>query len=114
MKFDKLISFIVSLGVPGLVLLIVMSFSGYAGAATITSSLAFLGGPFGMIGGIGTLLILSQVSKYGTEKVIEQVMKSFVEKGYTKESLLQEIETYPMPYFVKQRVQDFIVSYFDK
>lgn len=114
MSLDKVVSSVVSLGVPGLVLLIVMSFSGLAGAAAITSSLALLGGPFGMIGGIGTLLILSQVSKYGAEKVIEQVMKSFVEKGYTKESLLEEIETYPMPSFVKQRVKDFIISYFDK
>ena len=48
---DKIVEKIVGLGVPGLILLVAINISGYAGAAAITSSLAILGGPAGMIGG---------------------------------------------------------------
>ena len=47
MKFDKLVSIIAGLGVPGLVLLFAMALTGYVGAAAITTALAALGGPAG-------------------------------------------------------------------
>src|SRR5258708_35391917 len=43
---------------PRLVLLAVMANSGFAGAAAITSALATLGGPAGMLGGIAALIAL--------------------------------------------------------
>ena len=59
---DKLISKIVAFGVPGLVLLIIMSGTGLAGAAAITTALVFLG-PFGILGGIATLGVIALVSE---------------------------------------------------
>ncbi|MDP3486811.1 MAG: hypothetical protein Q8S19_02620 [Bacillota bacterium] len=49
---DKLVTKIVALGVPGLILVVAMGVSGWAGGAAITVALA--GGPFGMLGGICT------------------------------------------------------------
>ncbi|MFM6039787.1 MAG: hypothetical protein ACKPBB_18935 [Sphaerospermopsis kisseleviana] len=48
---DKIVDKIAALGVPGLVLVVAMAFTGWAGAAAITTGLAVLGGPFGMLGG---------------------------------------------------------------
>lgn len=47
---DKIVSKIVGLGVPGLVLFVALSATGYAGAAAITTALAAIG-PFGILGG---------------------------------------------------------------
>lgn len=63
LSFDKIVDTITGLGVPGLVLLFAMALTGYAGAAAITTALAALGGPFGMIGGIGMLVVLALISK---------------------------------------------------
>ena len=52
---DKLVNKIVALGVPGLVLLIAMHLTGFAGAAALTAALASLGGPLGMLGGLAVL-----------------------------------------------------------
>ena len=41
---DKVVDKIVGLGVPGLVLLIAVSISGFSGAAALTAALASLGG----------------------------------------------------------------------
>lgn len=48
-----------SIGIPVIVVLLVMALSGLGGAAAITFALAFLGGPFGMIGGIILLIAMS-------------------------------------------------------
>ena len=61
-KLDTMINKIAWLGVPGLVLLIVMSLSPWYGGAAIMWSLALLGGPFGAIAGIGVLIVISKYS----------------------------------------------------
>ena len=91
---DKIVSKIVALGIPGLVLLLAIGGTGYAGAAAITTALCAIG-PFGMIGGIATLgligLISQAISEYGFEKIFVQVVKELVKKGETKEAILTKI-----------------------
>lgn len=60
---DKIVGIIASLGIPGLVLLVAMGVSGWVGAAAITTGLASLGGPLGMLGGIALLGVLTLVSR---------------------------------------------------
>src|SRR4051794_18370219 len=63
--FAKMIDLLAAAGVPGLVLLAAMAISGFSGGAAITVALASLGGPAGMIGGIGFLVTLGIViAKY--------------------------------------------------
>lgn len=45
---DQIVDKIAALGVPGLVLLVAMAFTGWAGAAALTTALAALGGSLGM------------------------------------------------------------------
>ena len=52
---DKVVEKIVSIGVPGIMLMVAISMTGLYGAAAITAALALLG-PGGMIGGVVTLL----------------------------------------------------------
>ena len=52
---DELVKKIAALGLPGVVLIVVMATTGLTGAAAITTALAILGGPAGMLGGIAVL-----------------------------------------------------------
>ena len=58
---DKVAEILAGLGVPGLVLVVVMAASPFYGAAAITASLAAIG-PFGMLGGIATLPVLTLIA----------------------------------------------------
>jgi len=69
---------------------------GFAGAAVITAALAILGGPFGMLGGIGFLLVLGLMSpwlaKYGREM-------------YFKGKDNRKIESYPISNSLKKKIK---------
>ena len=75
---DKVAEKIVSIGVPGIMLMVAISMTGLYGAAAITAALALLG-PGGMIGGVVTLLvagaIASAISEYGFDALFRAVIK---------------------------------------
>jgi hypothetical protein len=108
---DKLVDKIVALGVPGLVLLLAMSATGYAGAAALTAALAALGGPLGMLGGIAMLGVLALISKglaeYGFEAIYSRVLHSLKnEKGLTEEEIKRKINSYPISKGMKLKLID--------
>ena len=72
-EIDKIIDKLSPLGVPGLIFLILMSFSPLAGGAAIMSTLSLLGGPFGAIAGLG---VLGVFSIYGKMKAKSEVWKN--------------------------------------
>ncbi|MGA2915100.1 MAG: hypothetical protein ABSE89_03645 [Sedimentisphaerales bacterium] len=98
MKFDKLVGIISGFGVPGLVLLFAMGMSGYVGAAAITTALAALGGPLGMLGGIALLILLSMIargiSKWGFERIAKAVIRELIKRGESKETISKKIHSY--------------------
>lgn len=95
---DKIVEKIVSIGVPGIMLMVAISMTGLSGAAAITAGLALLG-PGGMIGGIITLVVASAVasalSEYGFDALFQAVIKKMYEKGETKTSIRMKIEKGP-------------------
>lgn len=95
---DKVVEKIVSIGVPGIMLMVAISMTGLYGAAAITAALALLG-PGGMIGGVVTLLvagaIASAISEYGFDALFRAVIKKMYRKGETKESIRAKIEKGP-------------------
>ncbi|HOD17731.1 MAG TPA: hypothetical protein PKJ14_03695 [Candidatus Cloacimonadota bacterium] len=96
---DEVIKKVVALGVPGLVLVVVMGTTGYAGAAAITLALATLGGPFGMLGGLFVLsvltLIANAVAQYGIDIVARRVIDGLREKGLSNDQIWKQIRNIP-------------------
>lgn len=103
---DKIVEKIVSIGVPGIMLMVAISMTGLYGAAAITAALALLG-PGGMIGGIITLLvagaIASAISEYGFDALFRAVIKKMFKKGETKESIRAKIEKGPWSRKLKKK-----------
>ena len=113
---DKIIDKIVGLGLPGLLLLLLIGTSGLAGAAAITASLALLGGPFGMLGGIAVLGILAMisrsVSKYGFENILRRVVDRLKQQGKSEENIMSYINGLPISSDLKQKMRDYLASAF--
>lgn len=109
---DKIVNQIVALGVPGLVLLVAMAITGWAGAAAITAGLAMLGGPFGMLGGIAVLGILGTISRgladYGFEAIFTATVEELKKKGKTKYQIENEINSYPISRELKLKIKDYL------
>jgi len=82
MKYDKIIEKIAGLGIPGLILVVVISTSGLAGAAAITAALSSIGFGVGILAGIGVLgisvLISQAIAKYGFEKIYESTLNKLL------------------------------------
>ena len=109
---NRAVEVITGLGVPGLVLLAAMSVSGWSGAAAITTALATLGGPLGMLGGItllgGLVLIASAIPRFGFWEIFKRVLENLKEQGKTNEEILREIDGYPIANELKQKLRDYI------
>ena len=112
MSFDKLIAFLVGLGIPALVLIVAIFASGLAGGAAIVFALATLGGPLGMLGGLALLGVMVMISKalaeYGFETVFEAVLKGLRENGVSKAEILQKIQDYPISAELKSKLRAYI------
>ncbi|MFN5515743.1 MAG: hypothetical protein ACK5CA_13645 [Cyanobacteriota bacterium] len=109
---DKIVDKIAALGVPGLVLLVAMAVTGWTGAAAITTALALLGGPFGMLGGIAVLGIMGLVSQgiaqYGFPEIFKAVVYQLYTNGMSKESILKEVSWYPISDELKKQISDYL------
>jgi hypothetical protein len=96
---DDVVQKVIALGVPGLVLVIVMGTTGYAGAVAITVALATLGGPFGMLGGIAVLgvltLIANAIAQYGIDAVARGVIDGLRSKGLSNDQIWKQIDDVP-------------------
>lgn len=116
LPLDKIVEVIAGLGVPGLVLVMLMTASPLTGAAAITSSLAALG-PFGMLGGIATLGVLSFISraitKFSFEKVFPAVLIKLREDGRTCEEIREEVNRYPISEELKRKLEEFIEEFYE-
>lgn len=100
MAMDKIIDKLAALGVPGLVLLIAIEVAGVKGGAAIVVALATLGGPLGMIGGIGALILIALVAraiaKYGTEAIARRLVERLRDDGHSHEDIRARILRYPI------------------
>lgn len=96
---DEVVRKIAALGLPGVLLAIAIATTGFAGGAALTTALATLGGPFGMLGGIAVLgiagLVADALSKVGLEALLLEVYRSRKQKE-SKSKLLSEIDGLPI------------------
>lgn len=111
---DKIIDKIAALGVPGLVLLVAMAASGWAGGAAIVTALATLGGPLGMLGGIGALIVLALISKgltsYGFEAMFKATVNKLVAQGTSKDEIRKKVSKYPISKDLKRKILTHLES----
>jgi len=118
MNLDELARKIAGVGIPGLVLLIAVSATGYTGAAAVTTALAAFGGPLGMAGGVGTLVLIGLISdgiaKFGVGAILGAVLDRLVEEGYSQEDMVQKIDSYPITEGLKLKLKKRIDGYFDE
>ena len=112
---DEVVEIIAALGVPGLVLTVLMTVSPWYGAAAMTSSLAILGGPLGMVGGIAALPVLAVIAralaKFGFKVVFRAVLIDLKKRGKSEQEILKEIDSYPISKELKAKLREFIEKY---
>ena len=117
LPFDKLVSFLVGLGIPALVLIAAVSAAGAAGGAAIVVALAALGGPLGMLGGIALLGVMVLISKalteYGFEALFRAVLRGLRDKGATKEEILTKLDTYKISSELKAKLREYVNKLWD-
>jgi hypothetical protein len=89
-----------SLGASGAMFAVAASIAGgmgLAGAAVITTALAMLGGPFGMLGGITLLVVapfvVDAIGKFGIEAVLVATYRERRRRGETYAALCREIDS---------------------
>ena len=114
LNLDELISKLAGFGVPILVFLVACGATGLFGAAAMTTVLAALGGPVGMIGGVAVLsvsgLVIEAITQFGFDTVFKRVVLELYKKGETKESILEKINSYKISENLKAKLRDSIES----
>jgi ClpP class serine protease len=108
---DEVIRKVASLGLPGVILVTTMAATGFAGAAAITTALAILGGPFGMLGGIGVLGILALVADALSKSGIDTLLAGiYLERSKTeaREKLCQEIDQLSISWELKLKLKSLL------
>lgn len=112
-EIDKVIDKISFLGVPGLIFLVLMSFSPWTGGAAIMSTLSVLGGPFGAVAGLGVLLVFSRygskISALGYNRVILLVIDRMKKQGKSTDNIVKEIQKFPISEELKNKITDKIL-----
>ena len=107
---DEFVRKAAALGLPAIMLLIVMATTGLAGAAAITTALAILGGPAGMLGGIALLGIIGlateMLSKYGLEALLIAIYRQRIQNGESRSSIRKEIRKLPISRELRLRLDE--------
>lgn len=111
---DEFVERLAGIGIPAVVFLTVMSMTGFAGAAAITSALSLLG-PGGMVGGVITLVVIgagsSIIAKYGYSAIITATCKKIMQRdNLTKEQMCEKIDHYLITRGLKEKVKATIMN----
>lgn len=108
---DQIIKKIAALGVPGLVFLVAIELTGFAGAAALTTALAIIG-PGGIAGGVMTLCMLGAfsdgVAEYGFDAIAKGVLKELYCKGESKEIIKAKVSKYLISSKLKSSLYDVV------
>jgi hypothetical protein len=111
-SIDEVVSTLVALGVPGLVVLAIAATTGLAGGAAMLTAISTMGGPFGILGGVIAIaalaLAVKAIAKYGFKYVAEKVIEGLEEKGYSRQQIKEEIESYPISELLKAKLAEIL------
>ncbi|MBR8837982.1 MAG: hypothetical protein DSM106950_29280 [Stigonema ocellatum SAG 48.90 = DSM 106950] len=105
---DEIVKKLAGLGLPGVILVILTVTSGGSSAA-VAAAITALGGPFGIVGGIAVLGLITVVgdtlAKYGIESVLKAI---YTERSKTESVrfLLKEIKDLPITEELKLKLKN--------
>lgn len=96
---------------PAITLVIVMAFTGFSGAAAVTTALSAIS-PFGMTGGMIELGIIGIAADIAVSFLISKLLKGRLEKqwlrGANKDKLMKAVEEYPVSKSLRRELKDAI------
>ncbi|MEH2147523.1 hypothetical protein [Nostoc sp.] len=105
---DEVVKKLASLGLPGVILVVLTAASGGSSAA-VAATLTMLGGPFGIVGAIALLGLITVVGDiiagYGIEAILQAI---YAERSKTElvKFLLQEIKDLPITEDLKLKLRN--------
>ena len=109
---DEIAKKLAGLGLPGVIILILAVTSAGSNAA-IVAALTAIGGPLGILGGIGflglTTVVGDRVAAYGIEAIIKAVYSERL-KTESETLLIKEIEELPISDELKAKLKDHLSS----
>jgi hypothetical protein len=107
---SRVFGVIASLGVPGVILWILIATSGLTGGAALTASLAVLGGPLGMLGGLVVLGLLTMWGPTIVKLGMSGLPQLLDKLGETPQEVSAEIEKMKLPQPIKELVRSKLES----
>ena len=112
---EKILSYLAMAGIPFSAFQIARKASGYAGASSYTTGLSTFGGPYGMNGGVMSLLLMSIASGQLTEQAVStiftMVIKELCDEGESQEELFAKIDKYPVSKGLKLKLKETVRQY---
>ncbi|MEH1925017.1 hypothetical protein [Nostoc sp.] len=109
---DEIVKKLAGLGLPGVILVILTVTSGGSSAA-VAATLTALGGPFGILGGIALLGLITvvgdAVAGSGLEAIVKAIYKERSKTEYVQ-FLLQEIKGLPITEELKLKLKNELSS----
>lgn len=105
---DEIVKKLAGLGLPGIILVILTATAGGSSAA-VAAALTAVGGPFGIVGGIGLLGLITvlgdTIAGYGIEAILKAV---YAERSKTESVrfLLKEINDLPISDELKLKLKN--------
>ncbi|MEH1772059.1 MAG: hypothetical protein V7K64_29415 [Nostoc sp.] len=105
---DEVVKKLAGLGLPGVILVVLTAASGGSSAA-VAATLTMLGGPFGIVGAIALLGLITVVGDiiagYGIEAILQAI---YAERSKTElvKFLLQEIKDLPITEDLKLKLRN--------
>ncbi|MBN3894354.1 MAG: hypothetical protein HWQ41_03490 [Nostoc sp. NOS(2021)] len=109
---DEIVKKLAGLGLPGVILVILTVTSGGSSAA-VAATLTALGGPFGIVGGIALLGLITvagdAVAGYGIEAIVTAIYKER-SKTESVQVLLKEIKDLPITEELKLKLRNELRS----
>ena len=104
MPINRVVEKIAELGISSLVLLVAMGKIEPFFQSRLLNRFAALAGPLGSFAGFA----LSAIYRFGSEALFNRVLEELKKQGKTEEQILEEINSYPIPEWLKLRVKGYI------
>ncbi len=111
---DEIVKKVAGLGLPGIFLVLATAAAGGVGnTAAVVSAIMALGGPFGLIGGLGVLGLAASVGDVIAGYGIEAVLMSIYKERSKTESvrfLLKELKDLPISEELKAKLKNELLA----